>query len=78
MPLYYNVRQALEQCPDLPTLYREERWSLKDVSQVLTPPVDPKTAGKYLVALGVTLRQGDFEEQVSVCVCLSVLLLYAY
>ena len=78
MPLYYNDLQALEQHPNLTTMYTDDHWSLQQVSQVLTPPVDPKTAGKYLVALGVTLRQGDFEEQVSVCVCLSVLLLYAY
>ena len=36
----------------------------------LTPPVDPKTTGKYLVALGGNIRQGDFEEKVSVCACL--------
>ena len=48
------------------------------IAEGMTPPVAPSTAGKYLVALGVTMRPGEFEEKVSVCVCMFVWLLYAY
>ena len=44
------------------------------IAEGMTPPVAPSTAGKYLVALGVTMRPGEFAQNVSMCVCVPVCL----